>query len=77
MWNGVLPVWAKSIHLCFGKGSRFMDQAVKFSVLKSYLWLLTYYGRFLPGLSTVLAPLNAMLSTAAYLELGDQSKMNL
>ena len=30
MWNGVLPGWAQSIHHHFGKGSRFMDQAVKF-----------------------------------------------
>ena len=34
MWNGVLPGQAQSIHLHFSKGSRFMDQALKFSVLK-------------------------------------------
>lgn len=31
------------------------------SELKAYLGLLTYYGRFLPNLSTVLAPLYALL----------------
>ena len=30
----VLPGWAQSIHLHFGKGSRFTFQAVKFSVFK-------------------------------------------
>ena len=37
MWNGVLSGQARSarsIHLHFGKGSRFTDQAVKFSVFK-------------------------------------------
>lgn len=32
------------------------------SKLKSYLGLLTYYSRFLPNLSTMLAPLNKLLS---------------
>ena len=35
------------------------------SELKSDVGLLNYYGRFLPGLSTVLAPLNTMLTKAA------------
>ena len=30
--------------------------------LKSFLGLLTYYGTFLPNLSTMFAPLNALLS---------------
>ena len=34
MYNGVIPGRVQGIHLHFGKGSRFMDQAVKFSVLK-------------------------------------------
>ena len=35
------------------------------SELKSYLGLLNYFGCFLSGLSTVIAPLNAMLTKAA------------
>ena len=30
------------------------------SELKSYLWLLNYYGRFLPNLSTMIHPLNQL-----------------
>ena len=35
------------------------------SELKSYLGLLSYYSKFLPNLSTTLAPLNSLLQSAA------------
>lgn len=75
---------------CFGhgideKGLRPTDEKVRavketpaptnVSELKAYLGLLSYYGRFLPSLSTVLAPLHSLLRHMTRSELSSQQQV--
>ena len=44
--------------------------------LKAYLWLLTYYGKFLPNLANVLAPLYQLLKKDVKWSWGDQQQQS-
>ena len=56
-------IYAKGLHATSKKVEAIQDapRLKDIQKLHSFLWLLHYYGKFLPNLASVLQPLNALL----------------